>query len=642
MLEAKSFRSAAMLNLALALLIGALLLLRTPQVLSSLNADSLYMECLYRDLALDHLPIKDWFVQPAPSFFPDLPLFMLCRGLAGSLGRGYALYSGAFFVLLLGAFYLLARQMPGIRRHAGQKALLAGLFLLVLLGFEQPLHALFLPAFHASILPLGLGLLALDLLLRQKGSAWLWTSLACLVLALACASDASLALIGFPVALVALLQHFFSRPKLKAGPWPYWALGFSCAAGLAFHALVKGGIFPVYQVPRIYFLWNMPKRMGEQVLRTFADMGQIAWQHPLMMLAFLAWLLFQIPWPGHGLRHGKPWQARAHAELILGLSMLLFLLAPFFLCNGMDARYILPCFVFPAFLWVCHPPCRFSRQSWLVWLLILAGLGQALLAARSLPPWRETFQPPVPEKLAWVESVIQRHGLHQGYCNYWDEKPARVYSQGRVRMAALLEWNDSDCLFILKSWISNRAWWVGQPGRPFPIYDFVLTDGMDKSRLRASFGQPASMESWQGHEIWLYNRPQDYMFRNYLRKFVDGANGCSTFIGTPGLPRPGISDVLNPRSMRISSGQEVGIPMNSPVRADILEFWGWQKDSWQLEFWQGQRLLRRLNLNGDGQPAMAVWCAKALPAEAFDRLVLRCTTGEAGLLRNMIFYPDTL
>ncbi len=237
--------------------------------------------------------------------------------------------------------------------------------------------------------------------------------------------------------------------------------------------------------------------------------------------------------------------------------------------------------------------------------------------------------------------MIRQRGLHSGYCGYWDEKPARVYSQGRVRLAGLLEWNEPSCLFMLKAWVSSRAWWVDRPGQPFPLYDFALTDGLDQERLKASFGPPADIERWQGHEIWLYNRPGDVVFRNYLRKFLDGANGCATFIGVPGLPRPGIAGVLGTRSVRIAAGRDVSIPLEGPVRAEVLEFWGWKNDNWQLEIWRGGRFLRRLALNGSGQDALAVWCAKALPAEPFDRLVLRCTSGQQGLLRNILLYPDT-
>jgi hypothetical protein len=365
----------------------------------------------------------------------------------------------------------------------------------------------------------------------------------------------------------------------------------------------------------------------------------------LAALICLAWLALRRPWAGLRLRRLKKvitaGSLRSHAALILGLSMALSVLAPFGLCNGLDPRYVLPCFAFPSLLWAIQPP-RSLRKPWLAWLLVLSGLGQALWAAHSLPSLQRAFLPPAQEKLAWIESVMQRRGLHQGYCNYWDEKPALAYSDGRVRMAGLLEWNEPSCLFMLKAWVSSKAWWVGKPGQPFPTYDFVLTDSMDVERLKASFGAPADIERWQGHELWIYNRPGDYIFRNYLRKFLDGANGCATFVSVPGLPRPHIADVLNPHSMRIEPGKEVGIPLDPPIKADVMEFWGWQKDSWQVEFWQGGRLLRRLTLNGTGQPGLADWCAKALPGEPFDRMVLRCTTGSEGLLRNIIFYPDSL
>jgi len=645
MIKASKPQAALLLALAAALLIGALLFLRAPQQVGSLNADSLYMECLYRDVVQDPLPLKDWFMQPAPSLFPDLGLFIACRSLAGSLGPGYALYSAASFLLLLGSFYLLLLQMPGIRRHAGVRTLQGGLLLLVVLGLGPALTPLFLPAYHASILPMGLGLLALDLRLRRRGPLWGWTLLAGVGLALGCASDASLAVFfGLPIALFGLLQHFLSR-KLKPGPWPYALLGATALAGMAFQSLVRSGVFPVYGVPHIYAIWDLPGQAGEQLLRTASDLAQVLKDYPLAALVCLAWLALRRPWAGLRLRRLRKVltaaSLRAHAYVLLSLSMALCLLAPFGLCNGVDPRYVLPCFAFPSLLWALQPP-RLSRKPWLAWVLLLAGLGQALWAAHALPPIKSAFAPPPQDKLAWIESVMARRGLHRGYCNYWDEKPALVYSDGRVRMTGLLEWNEPSCLFMLKAWVSSKAWWVGKPGQPFPIYDFVLTDSMDVERLKAGFGAPADIERWQGHELWIYNRPSDVVFRNYLRKFLDGANGCSTFISVPGLPRPRIADVLSPHSMRIQPGKDVSVPLAPAVKADVIEFWGWQRDSWQVEFWQGGRFLRRLSLTGSGQAGLAVWCAKALPNEPFDRMVVRVTTGSEGLLRNIIFYPDSI
>lgn len=629
-------RPHAALNGLMLLGMLALLVLRAPQLLASLNADSYYMECLWRDLALSHVPLSYWCLPPAPSLFPDLPLYGLCRLVGQGPGPAYALYSIFSTLLLTGSFYLLARQLPGARRHALRISLAASLGLLLIIPLGSPIPALFQPAFHASSLILGLVMLALALASARAKLAWGWMALGWALALLGSFSDLALAaLFILPLALASIISRITKAKARLPLVFPLGA-GLASLAGAGCLALVRLRILTPFHAQRVMGLWELPRPLA-QIAITSRDLLAIARAQPALALVALAWLLLALlRWRKARGRAGRSrWQVAGFFMLCLGLDLVL----PFFSANSADARYLLPLLAVPLFLLACYPPPLPRLKAWLWALAACLFLSEAGLAWQALPAWSSAFELKAPEEQAWLESLVQRYGLHHGYCGYWQEKPLRVCSQGRLQLAAL-DWSSSPaCPLVPLFLICNNAWHRGPGIDDFPCYDYVLADGLDPARLRATFGEPAVVESWGAHQAWVYNRPQDIICRNFLRKFLSQEGPGPTALVAQGMEPLSAASARSLLSMQVQPGSDAFVQFDPPAQAQVLELWGWSQDSWDLQLMGSQgKLLQRLHLSSQGGSAPAIWYAPVRSREPI--YAVRLLPRQAAGFRGLLAYPD--
>lgn len=111
------------------------------------HSDALYLPVLFDDLAKGGGRFADWFLTPAPYFFPDMPLYWLAwlanNGVAGQT-MAFALLQTVLAAL---ALYLLARQTLA-RDALPAAAALSILFIWLGLTVDDPFVRLFASAHH--------------------------------------------------------------------------------------------------------------------------------------------------------------------------------------------------------------------------------------------------------------------------------------------------------------------------------------------------------------------------------------------------------------------------------------------------------------------------------------------------------------
>jgi hypothetical protein len=76
-------------------------------------------------------------------------------------------------------------------------------------------------------------------------------------------------------------------------------------------------------------------------------------------------------------------------------------------------------------------------------------------------------------------------------------------------------------------WLNNLFWYSRGywPTGAAPRYDFVIANSLDEAWLKTRFGSPRTTETCFGLNIWVYDRPTDLEFRNYLRTYVARQTG---------------------------------------------------------------------------------------------------------------------
>jgi hypothetical protein len=174
---------------------------------STINSDSLYLAGLYRDIFIDKIPIGTWQVQPAPSFFPDLPAFFLLRAITGTAAAATCAYGACELLVEAALLACILRTLGSRDRWSAYSAsFLIIAFMAYVVSCSEYLHILFYPSIHSASLSIGLASAVLVICQLRRGQVSLVrASVLAILTALTAGFDALYLLIAAMPLLVALL-----------------------------------------------------------------------------------------------------------------------------------------------------------------------------------------------------------------------------------------------------------------------------------------------------------------------------------------------------------------------------------------------------------------------------------------------------
>lgn len=437
------------------------------------HSDTDFLPALYRDLVEQGGKLSRWNLTPAPSFFPDWPMFFAANYFAGDLFHALP----AFFVLQGVLLFVLAAAVLG-RCAAPHQALAASgwacalLFCWAMAGMV-PYSYFYLSAFHCGVFLLSL--LSLRLLDGERPH---WPLFG--VALLATLSD-RLYLLQF--ALPAMLA-LCCLARRGGPPWrrlcAFIALG--CIAGILLYK-ARWLVGRPQDLP-----WRMALSAVPANLQGLLHMLEESWRASpagtLGLAAYYAALTALLPGTllGRGWRIADP--AAARLALFNWLVAAGCLAAVLVSTNTFTVRYFIPAYVLPllagpALLYTGLAP---RRQRWLTALLLAATvwltLGMLLPALRDVDQVKPAYYP---AEVACLDQVIARHGLRHGVASYWDAKRIGMLSRHRPAIAPY------DEQLRAFHWITSESVFRAD-------YDFALVrhvDGLDLATLIALNGQPA-------------------------------------------------------------------------------------------------------------------------------------------------------
>ncbi|UGQ45491.1 hypothetical protein [Massilia endophytica] len=466
------------------------------------NSDALYLPSLYQDIVQRGGRLSQWFLTPAPYFFPDWPLYFAANGLFAQAWHAVAAYFVFQAVLLCGALYLLGRLLaPGA--VASTSAAAVTLFI-ALLGAQgaYPYVYLLLSAYHVGEFLLSLLSLALLVQALRKDGPLPPTLPAGLFAAatLAVMSDKLYVLHHVLAVLAAfVLMRRRWQPVRRNLLVLAGALLAGCVAGALLHKLLVAN--PV-GLP-----WKFTVKELARNARDIAALWGGLWQFsPLAATVTLGWyaaLLALLP----GTLRGRGWRIEERGTALLAVSSLAsfggLLLVMLLSRAPVTIRYFIPVFWLPLALAMpmLHAalPERARRALLpLAWLALLAALWQLVSLARGEP--RAVQGAPYPEEVACIDRALRPYGAVHGIAGYWEASRITMLSQSGIRVApvtATLEPN---------RWITT--------GRNFQsAYDFALVprdaaaaDQPEEAALRRLNGEPAAQAECGMLRVLVYPR----------------------------------------------------------------------------------------------------------------------------------------
>lgn len=249
-----------------------------------------------------------------------------------------------------------------------------------------------------------------------------------------------------------------------------------------------------------------------------------------------------------------------------------------------ERRYLLPCYLLPLLsitMALFHYRGRIS--PWIKATLFSAVLiysAMAILPQGLALRWRE-LSLIYPKNAQSLDRLAFDTGLRHGYGDYWSAKFLTVHSRAGVRVNQLYP------NLAIYSWINNFSWYGNPPAGKggYPEYQFIVMDRMQKNRVLEEFGEPASRQNCSGSEIYIYNRRQDYKFRNFLRAWVSTDLHAPVEPASLARPKPGGSAWDSASGGIIPATGELLVRFDPPAGGDLLEIAADNNDEYEVRFY---------------------------------------------------------
>jgi hypothetical protein len=364
-----------------------------------------------------------------------------------------------------------------------------------------------------------------------QGRTWLPVAVA---LGLSCASD-RLILVQFvaPALLgLAVLLACGAQPRARV----HRALALLLLGpllGVLGSALVHSTAGLTFgEVPVRYGLSRSIATLG----RVRSDLGQLAIERPaLAACTLIPWLFVggrALAFVQAGVRavRGRSPAFPLTAESWLactGLAMLISTVATVTITNMWDGplsvRYILPVFVLPLALAtiLAAPSYEQLERSWARPFELTVLFLLVLVATRVEETPRRPSATLDSPSLTCLDSYFLEKKLSAGYAEYWQFRLPMLLGQSGATVAQVTG------RMSPRAWADNRFWYTRgfQPGPLRPRYSFVIPQLLDQEWIRERFGPPHEEYPCFGLDVWVYDRPEDVEFRNYLRSSWARATG---------------------------------------------------------------------------------------------------------------------
>jgi len=458
------------------------------------HSDAMYLPVLFDDVLRRGGSLSDWYLTPAPYFFPDFPLYLLAWLSGNTVFEQTTAFALLQTLLLTGALFLVARTTLGSNRMLAS-AVLAILFVWLGLHVDDPFVRLFSSAHHYGAFVAALLLLALwsrldvDPHSRLKAAA-----VACLVYLTTLSDALFLAQAVAPLMAAALLCR--RAPLRAAARRAAVLLGAPALAAMLSYRFVVAH-------PTRY-----KARLGLSKLSSnLDDVGTICatlfGQRPLLAAALALALLAGLACIVACLRKKTP-PTLPHPLLLLLVFATLSCAATVAVMLLSTTVQPVPRYLISALSWLLVAG-TFGLASLLGARFRYAGLGLALVFSGLLATdaWRvrdtsDTAPYFYPEHVACIDRALDQTGARHGIAQYWDAKQVQALSR---RQLTLAQYTGE---LAPMAWITSQRYFKAH-------YDFAIVADraappfrLPKAQLAAINGEPVRTVTCGDYSVLLF------------------------------------------------------------------------------------------------------------------------------------------
>lgn len=430
------------------------------------NADALYLPTLFDHVLGQHGSIRDWYLTPAPYYFPDYPLYLLAYWLGTTSYYSIIIFSILQGLLLFAVLYTLARQVD-IAPALPCAALAMTAFAALALSGEEPFVLLFHSGYHFGAFMAALAFAAAWLHWERERAAWALVVAGALAYA-ATLSDSLFALqAALPLLAACIVRLVGERGYLAGRRWSIaLVLGLAVAGQMSYRLAVAHKTRYSAKMDLAHLGPNF-----HDLAALFARLWQVL---PVFTLLWTACVAFALVATVRLLRGrdtaGLPrhfgwlcalWLLSLAASVAVSLLVYnLPLVMRYFIAAACWPLILLPLGA-GYLLQRGEGGLRQQRAAALatgVATIAVVVLATSTVAQLRMHPLQTDYYP---EEIACLDRVLAEYGVRHGIAQYWDAKKLQHFSRG----GAVLAQHAPDLSEI--RWITSGTYFR-------PAYDFAV------------------------------------------------------------------------------------------------------------------------------------------------------------------------
>jgi hypothetical protein len=487
-------------------------------VAASANSDCLYLSAMYRDIFVDRVGVRAWHAQPAPSFFPDLPLYFLLRALTGSPTAALWAYAAAELSFGVVALVEIARllEVPS-RRAAWSLSFFSMSALAYVSSRGEFFHLAFSPSCHASCVWVSVGS---GILLARQLEARRWRPLPAVAVlamtALTATSDHLYLVHAAGLAMALVFSSVFTRGARVPAFANVLGIGLGAAVVPWLDKLpARFGIEVDPHPPAFEFTWKRVLYVLDRLPPPDHEPTAVALYATLLVLALLlagSFCAMVMVGRAEGPRSTRSTLAFLAGAFVATIASVFFANAfsgaywNEYSARYMHALHLMPYLVVPiAWLLARGPVVRVMIPAVIAAVPLVNGWPKVVDSMKPLLADSALY----PASIGCVDAIARRYGVRFGYADYWYARRIADLSRTALHLVAMTP------SFEVGDGLCNRRWY----GKVADASKFlVITNRLDAATVTARFGAPAHVESCDAcctlagpdggcerEQIWIYD-----------------------------------------------------------------------------------------------------------------------------------------
>jgi len=444
------------------------------------SADALYLPSIYKDLFIDGNSLKEWNLNPAPNFFPDMILYFMLMCICK---QSFIISSFVFSIIQYAVIlYLVSRIfraiLPNVSKHwISVINLLLSLFLMEYLFFtKEYFYSFYLlsNAFHTGSFVMSLFCFLLSLRYYQKNTYKML--LLIFIVSVLCIISDRLFIVLY--CIPAFVSAFFLINKVRGKLVLAFliTLVITVVTGLFLFNWISNAHYFNIDNPHQFLAFEGIKSSFElfsgQILIYLSEFGCKSISIYLFLLSFIImiFLFFKTRKEGNILIYYYSVFSIVFSLVVLsapilngnytGYDTLRYNIYPFYLMAINIPLFLAYSIKKPLFL-------MYGKYAITVLSVVYVSVAVSSIDRSGLRNYFTYY----PEKVKAIDQLSQQYGLLQGVGNYWEAKTITLFSKKNVKVYAVFENLSMFCH------VSNNDWFFN--GR----FNFVLLNRFQDTTL---------------------------------------------------------------------------------------------------------------------------------------------------------------